>query len=346
MQDTTAAATDSAKTPRTRWNYLPPNVPLSDAPFCRWPFNPATAVIHIVKSWLPTNDRLYYFLAALAIWTWFTPAIERAQTFQFDWMFEIWLRNFILVSVVCGAMHLWLHGFKMQGDETRYDGRPLARNSKVFHFNNQVLDNMFWTLTSSVLVGTLYECLIWWAYANGVATMIGFDSHPVWFVALMVVVPLWGGFHFYWFHRLFHVEPLYRWWHSWHHKNMNVGPWSGHAMHPAEHIGLYTDTLIYLLIPAHPVHVLMQLMLHTLGGPVSHCGYDKIKIGGVAIRVGDFFHQLHHRFFDCNYGALEMPWDRLFGSFHDGTPEGDALIQERRRRLHAATTATATNPAE
>jgi len=42
---------------------------------------------------------------------------------------------------------------------------------------------------------------------------------------------------------------------------------------------------------------------------------------------------VHHRYFDCNYGSLDVPWDRFFGTFHDGTPAGDKLIAERRNRL-------------
>jgi len=331
MTETTAA---DDRTPRSRWNHLPATMPIRHAPFCEWPIRPLESIVYIIKSWMPNADRFWYLMAAIVIWTFFTPSLDRAVTFQFDWMFEIWLRNVIMVGTICGAMHLWLHGFNMQGNDTRFDGRPLMRKSKVFHFNNQVLDNMFWTLASSVPVGTLYECLMWWAFANGHATMISLSDNPVWFVVLMMLVPVWGGFHFYWFHRLLHVEPFYRWWHSWHHKNINIGPWSGHAMHPVEHIGLYTDCLVYFVIPAHPVHVLMQMMLHTLGGPISHCGYENIKVGKISVRVGDFFHQLHHRFFDCNYGSLESPWDKLFNSFHDGTPAGDVLIAERRRQLH------------
>ena len=45
-------------------------------------------------------------------------------------------------------------------------------------------------------------------------------------------------------------------------------------------------------------------------------------------------HQLHHRFIDCNYGSYETPWDKVFGSFHDGTPEGDQAINARRKRMN------------
>ena len=42
-----------------------------------------------------------------------------------------------------------------------------------------------------------------------------------------------------------------------------------------------------------------------------------------------FFHYLHHRYFECNYGDPIIPYDRWFGTFHDGTPEANARMQER-----------------
>lgn len=333
MSDTPSSAGE--KTARKIWHYMP-KTPISQAPYCEWPLSARDCLTYLLRSWSPLTERFFILLIAFALWSWFTPAIERAVEFRLDWMAEIWLRNFVLVLVIAGGLHLWLHAFHKQGDALRYDARPLARKSRVFHFNNQVLDNMFWTLASSVLVGTLWECLLLWGFANGYATLISVEASPVWFAALFVFIPLWSGLHFYWFHRLIHLEPLYLWIHSWHHKNINTGPWSGHAMHPAEHVGLYSDAAIYFLIPSHPVHVIFNLMLHTIAGPTSHCGYDKLKISStMAVQLGDFMHQLHHRYFDCNYGTYETPWDKIFGSFHDGTPEGDAQIKERRRMLTA-----------
>jgi sterol desaturase/sphingolipid hydroxylase (fatty acid hydroxylase superfamily) len=42
-----------------------------------------------------------------------------------------------------------------------------------------------------------------------------------------------------------------------------------------------------------------------------------------------FHHQLHHRYFEVNYGNLDVPWDKLFGSFHDGTDAGKARMRAR-----------------
>lgn len=329
------AAPGKRRVPRNTWHFTP-DLPITQAPYCEWPLKPGKCLVYLLKSWSPLAERFFILLAAIAIWHWFVPSLERTATFRFDWMFEIWLRNFILVLTIAGGLHLWFFTFAGQGDEMRYDKRPLARDSRVFHFGNQVWDNMFWTLGSSVLVGTLFECLMLWAYANGYAVLITFTENPGLFIGVLLLIPVWSGFHFYWFHRALHIGPLYRHVHSWHHKNVNTGPWSGHAMHPVEHIGLYSDALIYFLVASHPIHMIFNLLLHTIAGPTSHCGYDKLKLSSkVQVQLGDFMHQLHHKYIHCNYGTYETPWDKIFGSFHDGTPEGDRHINERRRRILA-----------
>ncbi len=233
-----------------------------------------------------------------------------------------------------GGLHLALWKYRTQQDDYRYDMRPMAKGAKVFYFKNQVWDNMFWTLGPALAFWTFWECLMWYAYANGWATMITFQSNPVWFVALIVLIPIWAGLHFYWLHRLLHVGKLYTWFHSWHHKNINTGPWSGLAMHPVESFFLMFDTMIFFLLPAHPVHVLFLLLHHGIGAPTSHAGFENIKLGKVGkFALGDFFHQLHHKFFDCNYGTWETPWDRWFNTFHDGTADGNELVKERRRKI-------------
>jgi len=192
-----------------------------------------------------------------------------------------------------------------------------------------------------VPIGTLWECLLLWGYANGHATMITFTDNPGWFIGWMLIIPLWSGLHFYWYHRLLHVGPLYRWFHSWHHKNINTGPWSGHAMHPVEHLFLYSDVAIHWIVASHPIHVIFNAMLHTIAGPTSHCGYHEVKLTRFfSLQLGDFMHQLHHRYFDCNYGSAETPWDKVFGSFHDGTDAGNEIIKERRRRMFEIKNAT------
>ena len=88
------------------------------------------------------------------------------------------------------------------------------------------------------------------------------------------------------------------------------------------------------LIGRSALHVLFLIFHHVIGAPTSHAGFENVKIGNKRkLVVGDFYHQLHHKFFDCNYGTWETPWDKWFNTFHDGTPEGNELVKERRRKI-------------
>ncbi|NNE80882.1 MAG: sterol desaturase family protein, partial [Silicimonas sp.] len=39
--------------------------------------------------------------------------------------------------------------------------------------------------------------------------------------------------------------------------------------------------------------------------------------------------------FECNYGSEEIPLDRWFGSFHDGTRAATERIRARKKRIFA-----------
>ena len=319
---------------RKIWSHHP-DLPVKPAPFYDLPPNPAAVFKHVLKSWNPLSQQFVSLMVAVFIWYNFSPSLERAAELRLDWIMEIWLRNFMLVLMVAGGLHLYLYTFKRQGDELRYETREFAKKSKIFHFGNQIWDNMFWTLTTGVLSWTGWEVLMMWAYANGIASYITIESNPAWFVSLILLIPYWASYYFYWLHRLIHWRPLYKYVHSWHHKNVVTGPWSGLAMHPLEQLLLFGDTLLYLVVASHPIHVIFNFMFHGIVAPTSHAGFDALRITKRrSFPLGDFFHQLHHRFIDCNYGTVETPWDQWFGTFHDGTPEGDRYIKDMRRREH------------
>ena len=47
--------------------------------------------------------------------------------------------------------------------------------------------------------------------------------------------------------------------------------------------------------------------------------------------AGDLFHQLHHRYFEVNYGNTQVPIDNVTGTWHDGTSEAHERLKGRRR---------------
>ena len=154
--------------------------------------------------------------------------------------------------------------------------------------------------------------------------------NPVWFVVLMLLIPLFREVHFYLVHRLIHWPPLYRAVHSLHHKNANPGPWSGMAMHPVEHVLYFSGVLIHWILPSHPIHVifhLQHLAFAAGAGPFRlRRGRDQ---GRLHVKTGDYFHYLHHKHFECNYGNDLMPIDTWFGTFHDGSKEAKRRMNER-----------------
>lgn len=315
------------------WNYQP-DVPLRVSPLFVWPPDPSGIIKWVAGAWLPVSERLIIVGIALVSWFWLQPPLEDCREFSADWIVPMFARNLALMASVAGGLHVYFHVWKRQAGEGQYDSRPLARNNRAFMFNDQVLDNMFWTCASGVTVWTAYEVLMFWALANGYAPMLDWDRHPVWFVGMFLLIPVWESFYFYWIHRLIHYPFLYRHVHALHHRNITVSPWSGLSMHPVEHIIYLGTVLIHWIVAAHPVHILYHLQYVTLTAATTHTGYCGVmKNGDVRLALGTFHHQMHHRYFECNYGGLEIPLDMWFGSFHDGTQASHERFRQRRQKV-------------
>lgn len=315
------------------WNHHPA-VPLSVSPFFTWPLRPLEMLRWVWHSWFLISEKLILVGIALVSFHWFQPPLEEVRTLAAGWIAELYIRNLCLMTLVAGGLHLYFYTFTAQGQTLKYDPRPLMVNGRQFTLGGQIRDNMFWTLGSGVFFWTAYEVLMFWAMANGYAPVLTWAAHPVWFVALFFLIPVWESFYFYWIHRLLHVPVLYRHVHALHHRNINVGPWSGLSMHPVEHAIFLGSVLIHWVVAAHPVHILYHMQYLTLTAATTHCGFEGVAIKDESrLKLGTFHHQMHHRYFECNYGSLEVPWDKLFGSFHDGTARADARMKERRKRI-------------
>ena len=53
---------------------------------------------------------------------------------------------------------------------------------------------------------------------------------------------------------------------------------------------------------------------------------------GEALKTDNYYHYLHHKYFECNYGGDgTVPLDRWLGTLHDGSEE--ALERMNRRVL-------------
>ena len=312
------------------WNHAPDDLPLGTNPLFLWPPNPKATFLWYWNSWFPLTINLGIVALAILAYSYAAPTLAQAQSPGL-WMLTILIRNLVILTILAQGLHLIFHRHHLQGLDHKYDPRPFPRQGRVFTFGNQYWDNVFWALVSGVTIWTAYECLIWWAMANGYATVWRWSDGWVWFLAVFFLIPIWESFYFYWIHRLLHWGPLYRF-HALHHRNTDIGPWSGLSMHPVEHVFYFGTALIHFVVPTHPVHVIFHLMFYALYAITTHTGFEGFwSAGRKRLHLGNFHHQMHHRYFEVNYGTLEVPWDKFFGTFHDGTDAGKAMMKERLR---------------
>ncbi len=325
---------DSGGHSSREWNYHP-DLPLADGSIFRWPPRPGFIARWFACNWLSLSERVMMVILAVIAWLFFYPALEEAQAFGFAWVFQTWMVNMGLMILVAGGLHWYFYMHKGQGKTLKFDKRDQARGNRLWDFSNQVHDNMFWSLGSGVAQLTAFQVVTMWLMANNYIPTITFSSNPVWFVLALILLPVWSAFHFYWAHRLLHVPVLYKRVHSLHHRNVNIGPWSGLSMHPIEHFIYLTSLCIHWIVATHPIHLIFHIIYQGPGAAMTHTGYEDLLIKDKRrLALGTFYHQLHHRYYECNYGNQEMPWDRWFGTFHDGSETSTAETRARKKRMH------------
>lgn len=323
--------TDKSNKQNTVWNYHP-ELPLKDpSPFTHLN-DPKFLLEWIVTNWLTLSERVA--MALLATFLWFTvyPSLETAKEFAFGWIFQTWLINMGLMISIAGGLHWYFYIKKGQAKKLKFDKRDMTTNNRAFRFSDQVHDNMFWSLASGISFLTAFQVFTMWLMANGYAPI---SNNPIWFVLGFILLPIWSAFHFYWVHRLLHVPFFYVNFHSLHHRNINIGPWSGLSMHPVEHFIYLTSLAIHWVVASHPIHLIFHVIYQGPGAAMTHTGYEDLLIKDKRkLALGTFYHQLHHRYFECNYGNQEMPWDRWFGTFHDGSEACTKETRDRKKRMY------------
>ena len=318
-----------ARNPRQSKAYIPDAIALP--PLYSWP----PKLLRILR--YLAFDLLFpwtFVLLGMAAFSWYflTPSMETMSEWSVGWMIAIWIRNALMLTLVAGGLHWYLYVKRYQSDQYKFEARWMAKGDKRFLWGDQVKDNMFWSLASGVTIWTCYECVTLWIYASGRQPLLTFTEHPVYFAVCVPLVLIWSTTHFYFVHRLLHVKPIYEIAHELHHRNVNIGPWTGISMHPLEHLLYFTTFLLWWVVPVHPVIILLSGLFQGVSPSVSHSGFDFVRIwGNGKITAGDLFHQLHHRHFHVNYGNTPTPFDRVFGSWHDGTGAGRELLKQRIR---------------
>lgn len=325
-------ATSGIRNARGDWR---PAAPISLPPTIAWPPRPRATMRWLFgfPGYLWPMNALWLAIS-LATWSFLTPDLAAMRSVEAWWVAALFARNFALILLLFGGLHLYFYVFRLQGDERKFSAQPLAQGSKRFLFGDQVRDNMLRSLGIGVPTITVYEAVTWWAFANGHIGWVDPQAGPIAFWAqaalLLFLAPVIHAVHFYLVHRLLHWRPLYRRVHHIHHLNVEVGPWSGLAMHPVEQILYFSTVVVQWALAAHPINALFQIHVAAFSPALGHSGFEKLMIGErMGVDSGNYFHYLHHKYFECNYGGSLAPLDKLFGTFHDGSEAAHTAMRAR-----------------
>ncbi len=297
------------------------------SPLFAWPWSPRAAFRDLWNGFWPFN--LIYIGLAVIVWLYFTPSIETTRHFEFGWIIQIYLRNAALLTLIAGGLHLRLYIRRSQGQQYKYSDHWLAENDGEFLFNNQTRDNMFWSLTSGCGFWTAYEAATLWAFSNEIIPYVDFREHPVYCIVMIWVIMYFRYLHFYFIHRASHWKPLFNLSHYLHHKNINVGPWSGLSMDPIEHFLYFSSVLLHWIVPSSPFHAVFHLMHGAITPAMGHSGFHRLlTTDGKTIGSDAYFHYLHHKHFNVNFGVQEFPLDWWFNTYNDGSHESSGVTND------------------
>jgi lathosterol oxidase len=188
---------------------------------------------------------------------------------------------------------------------------------------SQLRHDAFYTTLASFIASCIeiVLCHFWANQRMGLSSPLATVTYSV--LLQGTTLTYWRNVHFYIIHRLMHpwrisilgnFDPgyyLYKFAHSLHHKSNNPTAFSGTSMHPVEATLYYSAALIPFLLFSSPIHPLIPLSAIIDCGVAAWLGHDGFQWPG----SGDFFHLLHHQYFDCNYGTPIVPLDYYLGTF-------------------------------
>jgi sterol desaturase/sphingolipid hydroxylase (fatty acid hydroxylase superfamily) len=326
---------DTSYGTRNKRGDFTPKDPAQVAPIWAFPPRPLAVLKWLPGYFLPWN--LLWTASAFAWWAWVVPEKEVLQSLSWGWVLWLFAVNAVAAFLFYGALELRLYLRRAQGTRFKYNARwPSEHKSSAFLFQSQTLDSLIRTFGSGVPIWTAWEVLVLWAWANDFGPWVGLMDNPWYLFAVWLVLPVLHEVHFFCVHRLIHTPFLYKRVHSVHHNSVNPSPWSSLSMHPVEHLLYFASAGYHLLIPSHPLLALYQLNFAGFGAVVGHIGFDRIEVSEKrAVASHAWIHYLHHKYFEVNYGDGLIPLDRWFGTFHDGSAEGDAQMNARYQRRKA-----------
>lgn len=274
----------------------------------------------------------FHVAVTLLYWNVLLPDWDTMKTLSWSWVLWLYMVNGIGIFLMYGSIEAIYYWKRKQGTRFKYNAKfPSEQPSDVFWFKSQNIDNFLRTYLSGIVFWTLVEVILLWTFANGYVPWLSWAQNPYYLALLVFLTPMIHEVHFFLIHRLIHTPFLYKWVHSVHHNSVNPSPWSSLSMHPLETFLYHAVALWHLVIPSNPLIGLLQLNMAGYGALNGHIGFEKLELTDDAtLDSHAYIHYLHHKYFEVNYGGDGLiPLDQWFGTWHDGSKEGQERMEAR-----------------
>ncbi|AXR60778.1 sterol desaturase family protein [Leptospira mayottensis] len=176
-----------------------------------------------------------------------------------------------------------------------------------------------------------------WAKVNGfnrIYDNVG-DYGIVYLIFSAFALILLHDTYFYWTHRMMHHKFFFKYFHLVHHKSTNPSPWAAFSFHPLEAIvesGIVP--LVSFVLPLHPGVMIIFFVYMTSLNVLGHLSYEFfpswfLKSGFTNWHNTTTHHNMHHKYFNCNYSLYFNFWDRIMGTNHEKYKEKFEEVSSR-----------------
>lgn len=236
--------------------------------------------------------------------------------------FFIILGRYLAVSAIA-------HAFFYRWRKERWQSRKIGKRAyAVKQFRREIV----WSAITTLIFATAGAAtlLLWQKGATQVYEDI--HTYPLWYAPLsLLTAMLLHETAYYWLHRWMHIPSIYRRVHQVHHESHIPSAFTAFSFHPLEgFLQALILPLILMLVPMHPIVILIYLLLMTLSAVVNHLDIEVYPARFHRHPVGKWLigathHSMHHKQHRYHFGLFFTFWDRWAGTEH---PHFDERFEE------------------
>lgn len=195
--------------------------------------------------------------------------------------------------------------------------------------NKQFLKEFFWSIISAGLINFLVAICFTHVFKSFGLLKIyqKYSDYSIWYYSLSFpLIIILHDLYFYFTHRILHTKYFYKI-HKIHHESANPTPLTALSFHPLEAFMHFLFVpIVTILIPFHVDTIAFFLWAMLIFNVNGHTGYEywpKYLRSGWRFKFlnNSIHHNMHHKYFQCNYSLYFNILDRIFKTNHQDYEE-------------------------